>query len=633
MKRLMFLPVLAVAVPAVVSGAIRGDLPDETHAWAVHDPNRPRPPVVNVDAKGVPSDAVVLLDGTESTYRANWKSARREGGPAPWKAEGGEIVSCDGSIVTVREFGDCQVHVEWCAPDDENPQHGNSGVCLMNLYEVQIINSHEIAPGKYHKIIRSGDEQAGCVYGQKPPLVNPIRKPGEWQTYDIVFHQPIHADDGSLVHPGTLTVLFNGVVVQDNRELEGPTFHMKRTADCVHATKGPLQLQDHNGAVRFRNVWVRELASPWNEDLVSGTSVASRRAVAEQRVRTAGRLLAGLKDLSDDYARLESALEMLTYSSEPKFLEAATKLADAEAASLPYLEKDVHAKHVSKLKWYFDKMRAAKCLPVGWKLLSAVEAPREPKVSVFANAIENHARENGLTVGEVERRFHALGVRGFDSTYNNPMLDELAKGPLKPINLFGWVHFAAEDGGKAQSDEFVAQAVKYGVPRIMVIPNAFSKNGDREVDFQVMVRGLRYLAQKAKENGVTAMIEDYGGTNNPCSYSLYLKRFLAEIPELSYALDAGNLHYAGRGEDIREMMKAAEGRIAHVHLKDFQKGSNRIRTTIGLGEIPNQELVMEQEKRGYDGWYTLEDLVGDRLDDAQRQVGVLRRWCRAARGN
>ena len=624
-------PLMLVAVmPAFASGAILGDLPDETHAWAVHDPNRPRPPVVTVGARGVPSDAVVLLDGTEATYRANWRSAKKEGGPAPWKVRGEEIVSCDGSILSVREFGDCQVHVEWCAPDDENPQHGNSGVYLMDLYEVQIINSHEIAPGQYHRIIRSGDEQAGCVYGQKPPLVNPIRRPGEWQTYDIVFHQPIHGADGKLIHPGTLTVFFNGVLVQDNRELEGPTLYMQRTADQVHPEKAPLRLQDHNGAVHFRNVWVRELTSPWKEDLVSGTSAVCRKAVAEQRLRTAEKLLQGLDSLPEGYERLEGALEMLSYSTESKFLDAATRLADDEAETLPYLDKDVFEKRVKRLKWYFDKMRETHCLPSGWKLLAAVEGSRLPKVSVFSHAIENHAKEKGLTIAEVERRFYDVGVRGFDTAYCNPLLDELAKGPLKPINLFGWIKFRSKDGGRADSDAFVAQAVKYGVPRIMVIPDSFTKDGDKETEFKEMVEGLRYLAQKAKASGVTAMIEDYGGDDNPCSYSTYLKRFLTEIPELSYALDAGNLHHAGRGEDILEMMKFAEGRIAHVHLKDFQKGSNRIRITIGIGEIPNERIVREQERLGYGGWYTLEDLVGDRVDDAVRQVGVLRRWCASA---
>ena len=617
---------MATALPLAAFAAIMGDLPDTTHAWAVHDTNRPRPEVVCVDATGVPSDAIVLLDGSEETYRANWV-AEKDGGPAPWKQKTEEVVSCGGSIRTVREFGDCQVHVEWCAPDDENPQHGNSGVYLMGLYEVQIINSHEVAPGSYHKIVRSADEQAASVYGQKPPLVNPIRKPGEWQTYDIVFHQPIHDVEGRLVHPGTLTVFFNGVLVQDNREIEGPTYYCRRSADKVHAERGPLQLQDHDGNVHFRNIWIRELTSPWKEDLVSGTSAVCRKAVVEQRMKSAQMLLEGLSKMTNNYDRLVSALEMLTYSTDRKFLDAATKLADAEADALPHLDAATHKLRVSQLKWYFDKMSTSACLPADWKLIAALKVPRCRKISVFANAIQSYAKAHNKSLGEVSRMFYDVGIRGFDCDYTNTNLLELAKGPLLPINLFGRVNFAAPDNGRAQSEKFVAQAVKCGVPCIMVIPNDFSRDGNQEAEFVETVKGLRYLAQKATASGVRAMVEDYGGDANPCSHIKYLKRYLEEIPELSYALDSGNLHYAGRGEDVREMMRFAKGRIAHVHLKDFQKGSNRIRTTIGIGEIPNEEIVRTMNDEGYDDFYTLEDLVGDSIDDAQRQIGSISRWC------
>lgn len=366
---------VAMLVPSAADARILGALPDETHAWAVHDPNRPRPPVVRIDRKGVPSDAVVLWDGTEATYRANWRSAREGGGPAPWRVEGEDLVSCGGSIRTVREFGDCQIHLEWCAPDDANPQHGNSGVYLMGLYEVQIINSHEIAPGAYHGIIRSADEQAASVYGQRPPLVNPIRRPGEWQTYDIVFHGPSRGADGKLLRPATVTVLFNGVVVQDACEIEGPTRYCDRAADRPHAAKGPLLLQDHNGNVRFRNVWIRELDSAGGTDRVSGTSSVDRAAVAAQREKTARKLLAGLDGLADGYERLVSALEMLTYSSDCPFLEAATRLADAEADALPTLDAATRAKRVAELTWYFDRMQKGGCLPRGWRLVSALAWP------------------------------------------------------------------------------------------------------------------------------------------------------------------------------------------------------------------------------------------------------------------
>ena len=633
LKRIMKSFVASMAFAAMTPYAqadILGDLPDVTHAWAVHDPNRPRPPVVAVVAGSVPSDAVVLLDGTEATYRANWKCSRG-GGAAPWKFENGEIVSLAGNIETTRSFGDCQLHVEWCAPDDENPQHGNSGVYLMGLYEVQIINSHEIAPGRYHEIIRSADEQAGSIYGQKPPLVNPIRRPGESQTYDIVFHQPIHASDGRLLHPGTLTVFFNGVLVQDCRELEGPTLYMQRAADCVHADRAPLKLQDHDGNVRFRNVWLRELASSWCEDVVSGTSVACPRAVARQRRQTAQKILEELDGIDDDFERLMRALEMLTYSTEKPFLDAATVLAERAADALEVLDAAERQRRVAQLRRCFGKMAKGGCLPADWRLVAAVEQPQLPKISVFANAIGVVAQTNGIGMAESARLFYAAGVRGFDAKYDDPRIPELIDGRLTPVNLFGWVRFRTPDGGRAQSEAFVAKAVRYNVPRIMVIPDDFSPDGDMESEFRVTVEGLRRLAKMARAKGIVPMIEDYGGEANPCSYTKYLKRYLEEIPELSYALDAGNFHYAGRGEDILEMMRFAEGRIEHVHLKDFAVGSNRLRASLGLGVIPNEVIVQTMLGKGYDNWITLEDLFGDKLIDVNRQVAVVRLWARQAK--
>lgn len=624
------LPITLIALPACAVASILGDLPDSTHAWAVHDPNRPRPPIVKMDEKDVPSDAIILLDGSEKTYRNNWKVAGKGFGSAPWKVQGEEIISCGGNIETVREFGDCQLHLEWCAPDDENPQHGNSGVYLMGLYEVQIINSHEIAPGQYHEIIRSADEQAGSVYGQKPPLVNPVRRPGEWQTYDIVFHQPIHSADGKLVHPGTLTVFFNGVLVQDGREIEGPTLYMKRTANRVHPPHAPLRLQDHNGNVHFRNIWIRELHSPWEEDLVSGTSTVCNKAVAEQRRATAQRILEELDSVPDDFERLMRALEMLTYSAEGPYLEVATKLADREAEELVVMSADLRHRHVERLKCCFELMSKAGCLPVGWKLVAALDARFEPRISVFANAIAAAAQTNGISIAVAAQRFYEAGVRGFDASYDDPRLPELAATQLKPVNLYGWGCFKDADGGKATAAKFVAQAIRYAVPRIMIIPDSLTPGGNNEDEFRMTVEGLRYLAKLARSKGVVPMIEDYGGDTNPCSYLKYLKRYLDEIPELAYALDAGNLHYAGRGEDILEMMRYAEGRIEHVHLKDFEHGSNRIRASLGLGQIPNETIVLTMLRNGYDKWITLEDLRGDKLEDVNRQVSVVRYWSRLA---
>lgn len=251
------------------------------------------------------------------------------------------------------------------------------------------------------------------------------------------------------------------------------------------------------------------------------------------------------------------------------------------------------------------------------------------KISVFSGTVERVAKAKGVSLGESAALLAEAGVTGFDSSYKNPKLPELAKTGLKPINFFGWPKLLGPDGGAKDSDEFVAAAVKYGVPRIMVVPDEFSKDGDQEADYVRIREGLRKLVAKANAAGITVTVEDYGGTGNPCSYTKYLKRFLTDIPELGYALDSGNLYYAGRGEDILEMMRFAEGRIRHTHLKDQTKENNRKYATLGTGAVPNEAIVRHMHKAGYDGWYTLENLVGDDiLADVRRQVGVVRSWCK-----
>lgn len=254
-----------------------------------------------------------------------------------------------------------------------------------------------------------------------------------------------------------------------------------------------------------------------------------------------------------------------------------------------------------------------------------------PKVSVFSGTIDYVAKSRGVSIGEAADMLREVGVGGFDCSYNSTNLAAYAATCLVPVNLYGSIDFYAPDGGRAASDAFVAAAVKYGVPRIMCIPTEFTDGKPNEPELRKNVDGLKYLVAEAGKRGVTVTVEDYGGDKNPCSWTSCLKRFMNEIPELKFALDSGNMVYAQRGEDIREMMRFAEGRIAHVHLKDFKHGSSRVRETIGLGSVPNAEIVRTMAARGYDGWYTLEDLVGDRLEDAVRQVGLVRHWCRSAK--
>ena len=135
------------------------------------------------------------------------------------------------------------------------------------------------------------------------------------------------------------------------------------------------------------------------------------------------------------------------------------------------------------------------------------------------------------------------------------------------------------------------------------------------------------IVAEAGKRGITITVEDFGGTANPCSYAKYLKRFLDEIPELRFALDSGNLHYAGRGEDILEVMEYTRGRIGHVHLKDQKREDNHAYETLGLGVVPNERIVKTVNASGYTGWYTLENSVGeDTYTDTVRQIAVLKSW-------
>jgi hypothetical protein len=223
--------------------------------WAIHDDTRPTPPVVNPGPAGppapAPSDAIVLFDGRDLS---GWTNAKGE--PAKWQVRDGymEVVKGTGAIQTKAAFGDCQLHVEWASPSPavgEGQDRGNSGVFLMNTYEVQVLDSYQAKT--------YADGMASAIYGQFPPLVNASRKPGEWQFYDIVFHAPRFDANGAVVSPARMTVFHNGVLVHDNDQLTGPTAHKARPAYKAHADKLPLSLQDHNHPVRYRNIWIREL--------------------------------------------------------------------------------------------------------------------------------------------------------------------------------------------------------------------------------------------------------------------------------------------------------------------------------------------------------------------------------------
>lgn len=204
------------------------------------------PPHVAPGANGTPpSDALVLFGGTDLSA---WKS---ENGNAPnWKIEKGYAEVRGGSILTREEFGSVQLHVEWAAPavvQGEGQGRGNSGVYLQGRYEIQVLDSYE------NRTYFNG--QAGAFYGHKAPLVNASRKPGEWQSYDIVFHPP-RTLEGKTIQ-GSITVFHNGVLVQDHTPVSGEATTAARFSGVI--PKGPLLLQDHGNPVRYRNIWVRKL--------------------------------------------------------------------------------------------------------------------------------------------------------------------------------------------------------------------------------------------------------------------------------------------------------------------------------------------------------------------------------------
>lgn len=223
--------------------------------WRAHDFDRPTPRVVQPGEAMLPvpppGDATVLFDGSDLSA---WRN--EDGDDAGWRIVDGAMESVAGSgyVFTRQAFGDCQLHIEWASPakpKGKSQGRGNSGVFLMGKYEVQVLDSYDNRT--------YADGQAGSIYGQYPPLVNVSRKPGEWQSYDIIFRRPRFGVDKRLLRPAKITVLHNGVVVQDGTEPFGPTSWMQHNLYAAHAPKLPLSLQDHGNPVRYRNIWIRPL--------------------------------------------------------------------------------------------------------------------------------------------------------------------------------------------------------------------------------------------------------------------------------------------------------------------------------------------------------------------------------------
>ena len=245
----------------------------KTKPWVDSEVWEPVPPVVTAEAGQIPSDAVVLFDGSNLDQwqkpQFGFEGANMEqitaiiknldpahqGAAADWDLENGAMVvkPGTGAIESKPKFGDMQMHIEWLSPLDEGKEgqgYSNSGIFIMSFYELQILNNYQ------NKTYPNG--QAGSIYKQHIPLVNASRTPGTWQSYDIVFKAP-RFENGTLKSPARITVFHNGVLVQNHVELKGPTAYIGQPHYSAHPDKLPIRLQDHGDKVRFRNIWVREL--------------------------------------------------------------------------------------------------------------------------------------------------------------------------------------------------------------------------------------------------------------------------------------------------------------------------------------------------------------------------------------
>jgi len=243
--------------------------PEDTEVW------EPKPKVVTPgELPGAPpSDAVVLFDGSDTDewqkpqFNGESLSARgvasglssyieKDSEAIEWKVKKGEleVKPRTGAIESKRKFGSCQLHIEWLSPVDQGKTgqgYSNSGIFFMSLYELQVLNSYK------NETYSNG--QAGSIYKQHPPLVNASKPPGEWQIYDIIFTAPTFDEIGNLVSPASVTAFHNGVLIQNNVTLKGPTVYIGPAHYSPHPEKLPLRLQDHGDKVRYRNIWIREL--------------------------------------------------------------------------------------------------------------------------------------------------------------------------------------------------------------------------------------------------------------------------------------------------------------------------------------------------------------------------------------
>ena len=332
-----------------------GDAPDDHHPWTVHDRNRSQPMLVTPGTFSTlaqpgkpPSDAIVLFDGTDLS---KWEADEGNGVPTKWIVKDGamECVPKSGYIRTKDKLGDIQLHVEWAAPtkaEGESQGRGNSGVFLMGLVEVQVLDNYNNPT--------YADGFAGSVYGVNPPLANALQPPGQFQVYDIVFRRPIYKD-GKELDPGSITVFENGVLVQDHTMLEGGTGHMARSKPGPFPEAGPLKLQDHGNPVRYRNIWYRPLPRRAIEGGTDGYLTTEATQAKRQEIAASIRQDAEkLKNPSNPVPEMLRLAESLVYDNDADTVQRAQQLAGQYWAELEQLPPDKLAAKKDEVKHLRD---------------------------------------------------------------------------------------------------------------------------------------------------------------------------------------------------------------------------------------------------------------------------------------
>jgi len=365
---------LVASISALAASAgprFYGDPPDDHHAWAVHDGNRPQPERVTPGAFSSPersgkppSDAIVLFDGSDLSGWINDK-----GEPAGWAVKDGimEVVPGKGEVRSREQFGDCQLHIEWAAPakvEGDSQGRGNSGVFLMGRLEIQVLDSYNN--------LTYADGHAGAYYGINPPMALPLNPPGQFQVYDIVFRRPIYRGR-QVLDPGYVTVFMNGVLVQDHTPLEGSGGHSGRTKPGPFPEKGYLSLQDHGNPTRFRNIWYRPLPPRSAEGgtdgwLTTEAAMAKRKEVAAVIRSSAD----GLRNPADPVPEMLQLMESLVYAPDGATSRKAQQLAAAYVDSLRELSSQQLAGKKDQVKQLNDVFKYL----VKFKIMPAPFAPQ-----------------------------------------------------------------------------------------------------------------------------------------------------------------------------------------------------------------------------------------------------------------